>query len=492
MGALHKRKQIANIRISKEKVRTNHRFAALQKEKNVGVLMKKKITGEFYEKLMKLMIPIVLQNLLLASVAVADAIMLGSVEQNSMSAVSLATQIQFIQNMFLAAVTSGVSILGAQYWGKGDKETMNDIFCLALRLAGTVSILTFVACSFFPGLLMRIFTNEDVLVQAGAAYLRIAGWSYLLTGLTQCYLTMMKVSEHASQTARISGMAVILNIIMNAVFIYGWFGLPAMGVQGAAIATLIARIAEFVCSVAVSGRKDFVHPDFRHLFRHNKVLDQDFAKCSMPILGACLFWGIGFTSYSAFMGHLGTDAAAANSVAAVVRDLICCFSGGIASAGGIMVGNELGAGNLEKGKSYGDRLVKIAFACGAAASLLMLAVTPLLLHFVKLTDGAKQNLTGMLIVIAVYLIGRAVNDVTINGIFAAGGDTLFDMYSLAVCMWCLAIPLAAAGTFFFHWPVVVVYACTCLDEVGKIPWVMYHYKKYRWVKDLTRDTSGRV
>ena len=166
---------------------------------------------------------------------------------------------------------------------------MNDIFCLALRLAGTVSILTFVACSFFPGLLMRIFTNEDVLVQAGVAYLRIAGWSYLLTGLTQCYLTMMKVSEHASQTARISGMAVILNIVMNAVFIYGWFGLPAMGVQGAAIATLIARIAEFVCSVAVSGRKDFVHPDFRHLFRHNKVLDQDFAKCSMPILGACLF-----------------------------------------------------------------------------------------------------------------------------------------------------------------------------------------------------------
>ena len=193
----------------------------------MGVLMKKKITGEFYEKLMKLMIPIVLQNLLLASVAVADAIMLGSVEQNSMSAVSLATQIQFIQNMFLAAVTSGVSILGAQYWGKGDKETMNDIFCLALRLAGTVSILTFVACSFFPELLMRIFTNEDVLVQAGASYLRIAGWSYLLTGLTQCYLTMMKVSEHASQTARISGMAVILNIVMNAVFIYGWFGLPA-------------------------------------------------------------------------------------------------------------------------------------------------------------------------------------------------------------------------------------------------------------------------
>ena len=451
--------------------------------------MKKKVKSEFYEKLMKLMIPIVLQNLLLASVAVADAIMLGSVEQNSMSAVSLATQIQFIQNMFLAAIVSGVSILGAQYWGKGDKETLNDIFCLALRLAGTVSILTFISCCCFPEVLMRIFTNEDVLISAGASYLRIAGWSYLLTGLTQCYLTIMKVSEHAAATARISGTAVVLNIILNAVFIYGWFNLPALGVQGAAIATLIARIVEFGCAVMVSCRKGFVRPEMRHLFRRNQLLDADFAKCAMPLLGACLFWGIGFTSYSAFMGHLGTDAAAANSVAAVVRDLICCFSGGIASAGGIMVGNELGAGNLECGKNYGDRLVRIAFACGAAASLLMLAATPFLLHFVNLTDGAKQDLKGLLLVIAVYLIGRSVNDVTINGIFAAGGDTMFDLYSLAVCMWCLAIPLAAAGTFFFHWPVVVVYASTCLDEVGKIPWVMYHYKKYRWVKDLTREAQ---
>ena len=140
--------------------------------------------------------------------------------------------------------------------------------------------------------------------------------------------------------------------------------------------------------------------------------------------------------------------------------------------------------DLARGREYGDRLVKISFLCGITATVLMLLITPVLLACVKLTPEARKYLTGMLLVIAVYMIGRAVNDVTINGIFAAGGDTLFDLYSLAVCMWCLAIPLAAAGTFFFHWPVVVVYACTCLDEVGKIPWVMYHYKRYKWVKDL--------
>ena len=200
-----------------------------------------KMDQAFYKKLAGLMFPIVFQNLMLASVAVADAIMLGSVEQNSMAAVSLATQIQFIQNMFLGAIVASVAILGAQYWGKGDQDTLNDIFCMALRLCGAVSVVAFVGCVFFPQYLMRIFTNETVLIDIGISYLQLAGWSYLLTGISQCYLTIMKISEHAKQTARISGGVVVLNIILNAVFIYGWFGLPAMGVRGAALATLIAR-----------------------------------------------------------------------------------------------------------------------------------------------------------------------------------------------------------------------------------------------------------
>ena len=198
-------------------------------------------------------------------------------------------------------------------------------------------------------------------------------------------------------------------------------------------------------------------------------------------------WGVGFTSYTAFMGHMGTDAAAANSIASVIRDLVCCVCNGLASGGGILVGNELGAGNLSLGRQYGDRLTVMAFLCGVVSSLLMFALTPMVLHFVKLTDGARAELVGMMVVMSIYMIGRAVNTIVINGIFAAGGDTLFDMYSLVVTMWMIAVPLAAAGTFLFHWPVIVVYACTCLDEVGKIPWVMLHYRKYIWVKDLTRS-----
>ncbi|MDD7388909.1 MAG: MATE family efflux transporter [Lachnospiraceae bacterium] len=441
----------------------------------------------FCRKLFQLTAPIALQSLMLASVAAADAIMLGSVEQNSMSAVSLATQIQFIQNMILSAIVSTAGILGAQYWGKGDRQTVNDIFCISLRCCGLISLLFFAGCMFFPRYLMLIFTNEEVLITIGIRYLRIAGWSYLLTGISQCYLAVMKVSEHASQTALISSGAVVINIILNAVFIYGLFGLPAMEVQGAALATLIARAIELIWCIICSLKDGYIRPDLSRFLKRNPLLSADFRKCALPLLGAGLFWGVGFTSYTAFMGHMGTDAAAANSIAAVVRDLICCACNGISSGGGILVGHELGAGNLKRGKLYGDRLVKLAFLCGFLSTGVMLAVTPLVLRFVKLTDGAAGYLTGMMVIMAFYMIGRAVNTIIINGIFASGGDTLFDMYSLAVCMWGIAIPLAAAGTFLFHWPVLVVYACTCLDEVGKIPWVMAHYKKYKWVKDLTRE-----
>ena len=443
----------------------------------------------FLEKLMKLTLPIMLQNLMLALVAAADALMLGSVEQNSMAAVSLATQVQFIQNMIIAAVVSAASILGAQYWGRKDIKTVKDIFAISIKFCGGSSIFFWAGCVFFPKYLMLIFTNDSELIEIGIDYLKIAGWSYLLTSISQCYLAIMKVSDHAKATAIISSTAVILNIILNAVFIYGFFGLPAMGVRGAAIATLIARIVELLMAVFLSFRYSYIRLEIKRLFKRNSVLYVDFIKTTLPLLGACLFWGVGFTSYTAFMGHLGADAAASNSIAAVVRDLVCCLCNGIASGGGILVGNELGAGRLKTGKLYGDRLFWISIILGFASTGIMFLVTPLVMKFVKLSDGAQSYLFGMMVIMAIYMIGRVINTVLINGIFSAGGDTMFDMYSLAICMWGIAVPLAALGTFFLKWPVLLVYACTCLDEVGKIPWVIFHYKKYKWVKDLTRDLA---
>lgn len=439
----------------------------------------------FYQRLGRLAFPIALQSLMLAAVAAGDALMLGKVAQNEMTAVSLATQIQFVQNMFLAAVTGAGAILGAQYWGKGDRRMLEDLFDLMLRYCGLVSLVFFLACELIPGALMRIFTHDAPLIEIGVAYLRIAGWSYLITGVSQCYLTTMKVTDHVPPSAWISSGAVILNIGLNAVFIFGLLGAPRMEARGAALATTIARVIELGLCLGVSAKNGYVRPAPERFFRVERPLVKDFMRQCLPLMGGSLFWGVGFTSYTAIIGHMGADAAAANSVAAVVRDLICCVCNGVASAAGIIVGNALGAGDLETGKAYGIKLRNISFLIGFGSTAVVLALTPLVTRMVLLTDTARGYLTGMMVIMAFYMIGRCVNTVTINGVIDGGGDTLFDVYSLAVTMWGIAIPLALLGAFVFHWPVLAVYACTCLDEVGKIPWVMLHFRKYKWVKDLT-------
>ena len=441
---------------------------------------------DFLRRLFNLTLPISFQALMLALVAAYDAVMLGRIEQNSMAAVSLATQVQFIQNMMLCAVTGSISILGAQYWGKGDKKTLHKIFGMSIRIAFVISLFFCVACVGFPRQIMMIFASDESLISIGASYLRIAGWSYLLTGFSQCYLGMMRVTEHADRCAIISSGAVVINIILNGILIFGLLGVPALGAEGAAIATLISRIIELIWAVVSSFQKDFIHPSLKDLVVRDVLLFKDYVRCGLPLAGAAMFWGVGFTSYTAIMGHLGADSAAANSVAAVVRDLMCCVCDGVSAAGGIIIGNELGAGNLERGKLYGQRVSKMSIFIGFISTAIILAVTPAVVNFIILTPQAKQYLIGMMVIMAFYMIGRCINTVVINGVFGAGGDTLFDIYSLAVCMWCIAVPLALLGAFVFHWHVLAVYACTCVDEVGKLPWVFYHYKKYKWVKDLTR------
>lgn len=436
----------------------------------------------FTKKLFNYALPLCLQYLMFASVAAADAFMLGGFSQDSMSAVSLASQIQFVQNLVLSGIVSTTALLGAQYWGKRDLKTMDDIFLISIRLTTIVSIVFFIGCHFFPRTLMLLYTNEKVLVSIGIRYLKITSFSYLVSGFIQSYIVITRVSEHIKTASLITCSAVIINIILNYVFIY----VCKLDVEGVALATVIARICELLSSLFISFKPSYIKLKLSKLFTYNKLLAIDFLRCLFPLMGASMLWGIGFTSYTSFMGHLGKDAAAANSVTAVIRDLICSSSDGIAQGGGIMIGNQLGAGNLEKGKLYGIRMAKISFILGGICALMMLSVTPLIMNSIKLTFQAKEYLKLMMIVMSFYMIGRCVNTVVINGVLTAGGDTKYDLYSLFVTMWCLALPLAALGTYKFNWPVIVIYAFTCLDEVGKIPWTMYHFSKYKWVKDLTR------
>lgn len=441
---------------------------------------------EFYHKLGGLMLPIALQALLLAAVGASDAAMLGFLSQDAMSGVSLATQITFVHSLFMETLVFGSTIVNAQYWGKGDRETPRKIFCLILRYAFLVSLLFTLASVLIPETLMRIFTSEAALIEVGAGYLRVVSVSYLFSGISQCYLCFMKTSERATQSTLISAIAVFVNIGLNAVFIFGLLGAPAMGAAGAALATTITRALEFLLVVVDSFCKNHIRPSFGAILRTERELEKDFWHYTIPIFINEMVWGGGTTVYSIIMGHLGGDATAANSIAAVVKNLTTCMCRGIGSGGGILLGNVMGAGKLDLAKVYGRRLCILSIFCGFFTAAIILLSSPFLLNFMVLTETAQHYLKGMLIISAVNMIGVCINVTIIAGIFNSGGDTRFDAVSVFFSMWLFAIPMALASAYWWNLPVLVSYLFLSLDEIVKLPWVYTHYKKYKWVQNITK------
>lgn len=433
----------------------------------------------FYARLRELMIPIAFQNFMLAAVSAGDSAMLGFVDENAMAAVSLAGNIQFVENLFLSAIVCGGTIMTAQYWGKGDKSTVGRLFGLILRYALAVSVLFAIISFIFPGFLMALFTNETELISLGAQYIRIAALSYLITGITQCWLCVMKTTGQTRQSAVISTSALILDTVLNAIFIFGFH----MGVNGAALTTTLARIVELM-AVLLYTRRMAVKPDFGKI---PAGINKDFAKCSVPILINSMAWGVGTTLYSVIIGHLGMVMTAANSVANIVRQLAISVCRGLGSGGEILLASVLGSGDLVKGKAYGGQLSKLSALCGVVCAGLALIFGFMLSHFMTLSMEVRRELNIMIVISAFYMLSLSVNTVVICGIFTAGGDTAFDAYSVAVTMWLVILPAAAA--FWLKLDPMVVYIILSLDEVIKIPWVYAHYKKYKWLKNITREEA---
>lgn len=442
----------------------------------------------FYKKLVALVFPIAVQNLMTALVSASDALMLGFLNQTALSAVSLAAQVQFVLNLFFTALTIGTTVLAAQYWGKQDRESVEEVLCIALKISFLISLIFFVAAFFFPRILMQIFTNEMLLIEAAIPYLRIVSWSYLFMGFSQIYLCIMKNSGRTTKSTIYGSSALVLNILLNAVLIFGLFGFPQMGIAGAASATTISRAVELLLTVFENTKPGVVRARLDY-FRSDSVrLKRDYYRYTMPVLVNELVWGCGFTMFSVIMGHLGSDAVAANSVANIVKNIIACVCLGIGTGSGILVGNELGGGNLETAKKYGSLLCRISLIIGTVSGLLILLLSPLILMFTtSLTEQAHAYLQMMLYICAYYMIGKSINSTVVAGIFCAGGDTKFGFICDAVTMWIIIVPLGAFAAFILRLPILAVYFLLNLDELIKLPAVYRHYKQYKWVKNLTTN-----
>ena len=441
----------------------------------------------FYRQIFKLVLPIVIQNLLSAAVSSADIVMLNYVGQSSISAVSLASQYASVLFMVYYGLGTGATMLCAQYFGKGDMHAIEVVEGIALRFSLVISLAFASVALLIPELMMKVFTNDPELITLGASYLRFMSITYLCWGITEVYLAVLRSIGRVTVSMALNVLAFSLNIILNAVFIFGLFGAPKLGVKGVALATAISRIVELICCFFVSTFSKDIKLDFRYIFTRNKILFQDFIKLSLPALGNDVIWGVAFSTYSIIIGHLGSDAVAANSFVIVVRNFgtILCF--GIASAGGILLGKVIGENRLEDAREDAKKLMKLTVISGALGGLLILAATPFVLKYASLSETAMHYLKYMLLINTYYIMGSAVNTALIAGVFRAGGDTKFGLICDTVDMWVYAVPLGFFAAFVLKLPVLWVYFLLCTDEFVKWPWVFHHYRKGEWAKNITRE-----
>lgn len=454
----------------------------------MGTILTKK--DNFYSELMKLVVPIAVQSFMLALVSVTDAVMLGRLDQQSMASVSQAGNVQFFLSLLVTGFSIGVGIMAAQYWGKGDGKSIEKIAPTGLKIILVLGGAVTLAALFAPRTLMAILTSDKTLIPLGAEYLRVVAPSYFLCGITQVYFALLKNTGHTTESSAISSIAVVVNIVFNGIFIFGWLGAPALGIRGAALATVIARAVELALAVGINKKKGNVQLRWRGLLeKADKLLFHDFLRYTMPVIGASLVWGIAFMSYSVVLGHMDGDAVAANSIVAVAKSLLSCLIRGVGGGAGIMIGNLLGANLLDKAKGYAARLTKLSALVGIATGLLLVAMTPVIMNITQLTPKAAEYLKIMIAFTGLNVAAQSVNHVVLDGIFGAGGDAKFDMNTNIIFMWCICVPLSLMAAFWWHLSAPVVFCLCSMDEIIKLPVVFVHYRKYIWLRNITREIA---
>lgn len=442
---------------------------------------------QFYRTVLALLVPMALQNLINVGISSVDVIMLGRVGEKVLSGASLGSQVQFIMSLVLFGLTSGASVLIAQYWGKGDKDSIATVFGIAMKTAALVGIFFAIVTECMPKRIMTLFTNDTEVILQGIEYLRIVAISYAISAITMVYLNTMRGMERVAIATVTYLTSMIVNIVVNGLLIFGLFSFPKMGIAGAAIGTLLARMVELLVVLFYNWKKNDVLP-FRisFLFRKNSLLFRDFVKYSIPVVFNELMWGAGVSTIAAILGHMGSSAVAANSVAQVVRQLATVVAFGVASTTAILIGKAIGEGKLDIAKEYGKRFRRLGIITGIAGAIVVLLARPIVLEAFTLSVESRYYLGIMMLVMSYFVVGQSYNTTLIVGIFRGGGDTLFGLILDVSVMWGISIAFGALGAFFFDFSVPLVYIILLSDEVIKIPITTWRYRTYRWLQNVTR------
>ncbi len=441
----------------------------------------------FYRSLVALAVPISLQNLITFSVNFADNLMVSQLGDAAVSGVYMGNQIQTFLQLMLTGVVQTTGILAAQYWGKRDMKTIKEIVSLAMRVGLALGLFTMLLALFIPTTLIGLLTNEQDVIADGTTYLTVVAWSFVFYAVSQIIIAAMRSVENARVGMYISFIALIVNISLNYIFIFGKLGCPAMGIRGAAIATLIARIVECAAALVYARLVDTkmcLRPrDF--LVHPNRLLQKDFIRYGAPIMAGEIVWAINTVTQSGILGHFSKAVISASSITGNMHNLVYIWVRGLASAIGVITGKTVGAGDVEKVKEYARTTQIFFLGVGVfTAAFIFFFRTAFVSMFAVSAEAAAYALQ-FLIVMAVSMFGTCYQMPCLSGLVKSGGDISFVFKNDTFHVFCIVLPSALIASCLGAAP-WVVFACLKCDQILKCFVAVVKVNRYRWIRNLTR------
>lgn len=446
----------------------------------------------FYRNLLTLAIPIVLQNFITTAMGLLDTFMVGALGETPLAAVTLSNIPIFVEQLMIFGFQSGSSVLISQFYGKKDEDAINQVLGIAFYISGALTLLFGCIMFFFPLQFMSLFGNDPVVVALSAKYTRIVAFSVFFGGLSEVYIAAHRSMANPKLGLYILGVSVVSNTFLNWVFIFGKLGAPAMGVEGAALATLIARILQFLVAVVhILCNKNFRLRPSRFL-RPSPLMWKRYLHYATPVVLNETFWGLGTALYPTIMGHMeGSQAIlAAYGISGNIEKLATVLVFALGGTTAIIIGNEIGAGRRDTVYETGLALSTVAFLVGLAAGLVMIALTflffqPVVYPFFRLSQEAGRIATMMSVVTFSFISFRSFSTTTVVGVLRGGGDVRWASAIDLCSLWLVALPLAALSGLVFHWGITAVWLCVSLDNVCKFFFGMTRLRSGAWIRDVT-------
>ena len=443
---------------------------------------------QFYKTFLTLTVMIALQNLLAFGVNLADNMMLGRYSETSIAAASLVNQIQYLLQMIsVNGIGTGALAMVSQYWGKGETEPIRRIIALMMKFAAAVGIIFCAVTFFFPDAVIGLMTDKASVRAEGIVYLRLMSFTYLTFPLQSALVMSMRGVRTVNIGPITSAISLVTNVALNWVFIYGSLGAPEMGIKGAAVATLISRVFELVITGAYVRFFDKkLRLRILAFFKPDAYYFGDFCKAALPVIGSATSWGIGTIMQTVILGHLSETVIAANSIAVVVHQVVGVYSFGATWSSGVIIGNIVGAGELEKVRPYTRTLQLLYVANGIVTSLALLLLRSPVLGLYILTPETRQMANTFLTVLCITVLGTSYLFPVESGIILGGGHTRYAVVVDTLHIWLWVIPASALSAFVFHFPPLVTFILLKSDQFLKCIPNAITVNRYRWIRNLTR------